>query len=184
MKRTRFCRMHRFRLRSECLPKCPGRRRHSGMNKRIASFLSIILFAAVLLCGSVGFSGCQSTGGQVVNTSRVTHVGVAAGMRAYNEYLTAKDAELVAMGKTEPDKARVEREKIGTQTARIRAAYDIYRESQLAVLKAAREFSRIPPEDTNAPAASDKLAQAVTASTPARAAVIDALSASGISVAK
>lgn len=152
------------------------------MKRKITSLLA----AAFLACGLLTFvgcqSGCKSTTKTAYRTSGVTHVTVASGLRGWNDYLAAKDAELKTLAVTDPTKADAERAKIGEQNAKVKDAYNKYQHAQVALLTAAQEFSKIPPNDPNAPAGADRLSAAVAAATATMGSVLALLADFGITV--
>ena len=143
-------------------------------------------FATILMCLALalgtfvitGCSGCQSSAKKAYVTSGATHIGVVAALHGWNDYLGMKDREIEAM----PDKAagRKEWEKISDQNAKVSAAYEKYRAAQIALLTATQEFSKIPPNSAEAPAAADRLSAAVAASTATMGSVLALLSEFGI----
>lgn len=152
------------------------------MMKRIKSLASLVLIAALFALPIGCTGGCKSASRNTLKASGVTHVGVTAGMRGYNQYLGTKDAELKKLETTNPDKAKAERAEIGKQSAQVQEAYGKYQAAQIATLTAAQEFGRIPLTDTNSPVAGDKLTAAIAASTATMGDVITLLQKFGITV--
>jgi hypothetical protein len=150
--------------------------------KQFRNMIGALVCAVSLLVVPIGGSGCKSPARNAYVASGATHVSVAAGLKGWNEYLGAKDAELTTLAATEPAKATAERAKLGSQTAQLESAYRKYQAAQLAVLTAAEEFSKIPKGDPNQSAATDKLTAASAAYSATMASVLNLLKEFGIKV--
>lgn len=148
--------------------------------KKLRNMIGALVCAVSLLVVPIGCSGCKSPARNAYVASGVTHVGVVAGLKGWNEYLGTTDTRLVALEKTDPDKARVERARIAEQNAKLATAYKQYQAAQLTVLTAAEEFSKTPKDDPNSPASADRLTAAITASSATLASVLHLLNEFGI----
>lgn len=130
------------------------------MNPR--SWLYSLFTASCILCG-LGLGtlattpGCASTQKNTYRASGITHASVKAAMHSWNLY--------VASGR-----ATVEDEK------KVRAAYNRYRETQLAVINAAQQLAVVPDEG----AAGDRLTAQVTAYSAALAELLNLLAVYGV----
>ena len=154
------------------------------MRKLFTSILAAMLIACGLFFTVSCSSGCKSTARTTYVSSGVTHVTVKSALAGWNAYLGAKDAELNALAATDAPKAVAERKKIALENARVEDAYRKYQASQIALLTAAQEFSKIPADDPDAPASADRLNAAVAAATKTMASVLDLLAEFGIKPAK
>lgn len=153
------------------------------MKTKIRSLAAALMLACGLLTVT-GCGGCKSASRTAYVTSGVSHVSVVAALHGWNDYLEAKDHELVALAFTEPVKAAAERQKVATQNVRVEDAYKKYQLSQEAVLFASQEFSNITPSDPAKPESADTLNKVVKASADALANLLAVLNEFGFTSTK
>lgn len=150
--------------------------------KVFVSLLSTIAMLAVPI-GLVGCTGgCKSSPSTTAyKVSGVTHASLTAALRGWNDYLSAEYKAIAALPDTDATKAKRKSDLLEKEK-QLKSAWEKYQASQIAVLTAAQEFSKIPPSDPNAPSAQDRLNAAVAASSVTLNAVIDLLRQFGVKV--
>lgn len=113
------------------------------------------LFAACLIATCIvslpiAPAGCKSAIKTSYKVSTATHISATTALRGWNEYLGQKDRELTALALTDSAKAAKQRAGIAAQVAQVKAAYEKYQATQIALLNAAQQFALVPT-GTNAP---------------------------------
>lgn len=148
-----------------------------------AVFFPIVMIGVVLPMG-IGCATKPTTA--ALNASKLTHVGVAAAMRAWNAHIRQQVAE-IAVSETLTNaaelKATKERKaKLVAQARQVRDAYEAYQMAQIAAVEIAAQLASLPTDSTGAPVAQDHLDRARGGVTAALAKVGKLLAASGVEV--
>lgn len=149
------------------------------MKALMAMFLTVCLMA-VSISVPLGCSTNQSKVAYV--SSGATHISARAALSGWNDYLGREYAAIAEQAKTDPEKAAKRKAELTAREVTVKAAYERYQASQLAVLTAAQAFSRVRAGNTNAPAAQDRLTEAVAASSVTLASVLDVLREFGVQI--
>ena len=150
--------------------------------RRFQVFISII--AASALCLSLlGCGGCKSGPANAYKASTVTHVGVTAGIRAWDNHILQKQLEIRQLEATDIKKAQKVYDQTTNQIAQVKSAYEKYQATQIVVLNAAEEYAKATAaQDPNAPAAADKLTLATQAAAKTLADVMGLLTKFGVKI--
>lgn len=152
------------------------------MTKKVRLFICTFSIATMLCFVPVAINtiGCASAGKNAYVTSGITHVTAVTALKGWNEYLGVTYTNIATQASVDPVKAEKRRVALLEQEKQVKDAHVKYQAAQLAVLVSAKEFSRLPPNNPNTPAAEDRLVAAIAAASVTLTALLDLLQQFGI----
>lgn len=134
--------------------------------KRLVNQFKTSLCLLLVFIFTLGVAACiegcaRKPTTNALNASKVTHVGVTTGIRAWNTTVAARDAEIKVLEKSTNAAvlkgAEKRREALVKESRQVIESYRTYQAANKASMLIARELVDVPVDGTNGPAIQDQL---------------------------